>query len=248
MTTDPELRVLIVHGEPVIAAGLYATLLRQEEFAVSPPLPASFDTVPSDYALADVVLADCETGIRLARSIQSLEKKSRPSVVIVTQDEREVSIRSAIEGGVRGYLFLRASPNFIVQAIRNAARGGTVMDPIAASKMVDSMNGDSITRRELEVLHLVTLGSPNKIIAFHLGIAIGTVKCHLKRLFSKLDARSRAELAAIARRRGLLATHVPGTRDNESDDVEVPVRNVGSRALHLRHQAAALASPAGAPR
>ena len=240
MATAPKLKVLITHREPVIAAGLRATLLRQKEFEVSPPLSAGVDLAQSGHEFADVILTDCETGIRLARAMQSIKTTSRPCIVIVTQDEREVSIRSAIDGGVRGYLFLHATPNFIVQAVRNAARGGTVMDPLAATKMVDSLSRGSITHRELQVLRLVMQGSPNKTIAARLGIAIGTVKCHLKRLFAKLDAKSRAELAAIARTRGLIATVVPGECDNATGGTEVRERLVDVRSAHPSRRGAML--------
>ena len=247
MNLVPKLKILIAHSELLVAAGLHATLMRHEDLDVTMALaPLDADSAPYDHA--DVILADCETGIHIARSMQSSGQQTGPRVVIVTQDEREISIRRAIEGGVRGYLFLGTTPALIVQAVRNAARGGTVMDPIAASKMIDSLNGDTITRRELEVLSLVMLGSPNKIIASRLGIAVGTVKCHVKRLLAKLDARSRAEAAAIARQRGLVGTHIPGGRAMTADDSGLRVRKFDLRSVGSRHAGTNLTPSAGVAR
>ena len=122
----------------------------------------------------------------------------------MTNDESEVGIRGAMEAGARGYILLSSTLECVVQAVRRVGRGGTAIDPRVVAKMLDSLNGNKLTEREIEVLRLIMLGQTNKAIAEQLGIAVGTAKCHVKQLMAKLNARSRTEAASIAQRRGLV--------------------------------------------
>jgi DNA-binding NarL/FixJ family response regulator len=202
MNADSKLKVLIAHGEPLVAAGLQYALKSHDEFEVAMS-PARSEKLTSDAVppnAIDVVLADCDTGVHLARSARATGYR----ILIVTQDESEASIRRAMEAGVRGYLLLGSTLEAVVQAVRCVVRGGTALDPVAATKMLDSLNGNPITKRELEVLSLLMLGLPDKVIAHRLGISVGTSKCHVKQLLTKLDADTRTEAVAIAQRRGLV--------------------------------------------
>jgi DNA-binding NarL/FixJ family response regulator len=185
-----KLNVLIAHGEPLIQLGLESVLSRCEDLHVQILSSASFD----------VTVTDLEIGMELVRSTQ----RGSIGVVIVTNDESEVAIRGAVEAGIRGYLFSGSRPESVLHAVRRVGQGGTLIDPRALAKMVDSLRGDSLTNREIDVLRLIVLGRPNKAVAEQLGIAEGTVKCHVKQLMAKLNARTRTEVANIAQRRGLV--------------------------------------------
>jgi len=234
MNAVPTLKVLVAHNEPLIAAGLHATLLHRDEFDVSATEPASLAQTPVAHDDVDVVLADCRTGIHLARCARSGRQATRPHIVIVTRDESEASIRCAMEAGARGYLFLGATPNAVIEAIRCAAHGGIALDPFVATKMLDSLNGEPITSRELQVLGLVMRGSPDKAIASRLGISVGTVKSHVKRLLAKLQAHSRTEAAAIAQRRGLVTTQVPDDNTIDAGQTDARTRDIDRYALRSR--------------
>jgi ATP/maltotriose-dependent transcriptional regulator MalT len=67
---------------------------------------------------------------------------------------------------------------------------------------------DPLTTAEADVLGLVDSGLSNREIAATLSISVGTVKCHLHRVYEKLQVRNRIEAAAKARRRGHLSTFV----------------------------------------
>jgi LuxR family maltose regulon positive regulatory protein len=78
---------------------------------------------------------------------------------------------------------------------------------IAAAKEKASPAGDlieSLSQRELEVLHLMALGRTNKEIAQQLIVAPGTVKAHTSSIYRKLDVANRTEAAARARQLGIL--------------------------------------------
>ena len=204
MATGTETAVLVAHREPLIRAGLESALGKCSDLDVH--------CASEEQALQandqKAIVADCEAGIRLALA----GREAGPPVLIVTTDDSEVSIRRAIAAGVRGYLLPGSTLESVVQAVRSVARGGTAIDPVVAAKMLQSLNGETLTCRELEVLRLLMEGLGNKVIAQELGIALGTAKSHVKNLLAKLNATSRTEVVAIAQRRGLLPPEIPRRR------------------------------------
>jgi len=191
--------IALAHGDPLVCAGLDITLRACTDFEVHNLMNRPADELPRLQAM-DVVIADCDSGIELAQTsdIPGLR------VLIVTADVSEDSIARAINAGVRGYLLLGSTLESVVQAVRNLARGGSAIDPVAATRMLDSLRTEKLSARELEVLHLVMAGMRDKQISAILGIALGTTKSHVKHVLNKLNARSRTEAAVIVQRRGLL--------------------------------------------
>src|SRR4029078_12813091 len=99
----------------------------------------------------------------------------------------------------------RATPvENVVRAVRLIHCGNTAIDPAAIEKIAVSLASPPLTGREMEVLRLMMLGLPNKAIAITLQRTVGTAKSHVKAILAKLDAGSRVEAVAVARRRGLL--------------------------------------------
>lgn len=125
-------------------------------------------------------------------------------VVILTVFEDEKKISTAISAGACGYLVKTARPEEIVEAIHEAARGGSPMSPMIAASVVKllanltkPMSPVSLSPREREMLSLIVDGLTAKEIADRLGVSIHTIDTHTRHLFKKLDVRSRA--AAVAR-------------------------------------------------
>ncbi|MES2709637.1 MAG: response regulator transcription factor [Verrucomicrobiota bacterium] len=125
-------------------------------------------------------------------------------VVILTVFEDEAKISAAISLGACGYLLKTARPEQIVEAIHEAAHGGSPMSPAIASRVVKLLA--SLTRpsppvalspREREMLTLIVEGLTAKEIAHRLEVSIHTIDTHTRHLFKKLGVRSRA--AAVAR-------------------------------------------------
>jgi DNA-binding NarL/FixJ family response regulator len=76
--------------------------------------------------------------------------------------------------------------------------------PQSAARLAESLTVEELTSREEEVLRLVVNGLCNKDVSRRLGIALGTVKSHLKSTFDKLNVQSRTQAVAAAERRGML--------------------------------------------
>jgi DNA-binding NarL/FixJ family response regulator len=191
--------VLVAHDEPIVQAGLEHALSLHSELEVRATRETELVS-EMDLGSIDIVLADVESGVRLAASGQTRGLR----VLIVTNDASELSIRRALDAGVMGYLLVSSTLRSVIQAVECVTRGGTAIDPLVATKMLESLNGEPLTQRQLEVLRLLTLGLPDKAIANRLGIRLGTIKSHVKSVLGKLNATSRTEATRVAMRRGLL--------------------------------------------
>lgn len=202
----PELAVLVAHSDSVIATGLVELLRKNGHFRVfnageGQVISPSVSTLVQSV---DVVIADYDEGIKLMVDA----KQSNARVVILTHRDSQMKICHALSQGVRGYLLLGCGFQDVVAGIRSVYEGGVAITPRVASRLAESLKQQSLTAREQSVLRHMTLGWSNKRIARALGMALGTVKTHVKSILAKLDADTRGEAVAIARHRGLLADEV----------------------------------------
>lgn len=191
MTIDP-IQVLVSHEDALLQAGLAALLTRFTDLAL----------VADDGTPTDVVVTDYDAGLRRVR--QSAGRAGGPRVVVLTRRDSELDIRHALSNGVDGYMIVGCSVDSVADAVRAVHQGLRHLDPVAAHRIAESMFHEALTGRETQVLQLVATGCANKVIAARLQIGIGTVKTHMRSVLDKLDAASRTEAAAVARRRGLL--------------------------------------------
>jgi two-component system NarL family response regulator len=197
---DP-IKILVLHQDPVANAGLCATFRQHCDFIVA----ARDSCTMLEQLCADVIVADFAGGIRAAELIgDGGVTRRRPHILIVADKDREWQIRTAMDAGVRGYIVLGSALEPLVDGARALHRGARYLSPQVAARLAESLALEPLTTREEEVLRLVTRGLCNKAIGRQLGIAVGTVKSHLKSTFDKLDVQSRTQAVAIVERRGLL--------------------------------------------
>jgi DNA-binding NarL/FixJ family response regulator len=221
MTHSSKIRVLIAYEDPLISAGLAVTLQTQIDFeaVVSRPASQASTGTASDLPPADVVVADYDSGLRLLMSAGA----HRHRIMILTPSDGEARIFNALERGARGYLLLGCSVQDLLEALRSVRAGGTALAPLVASRVAERMTYPALTPREAETLRQVMLGRSNKHIAIQLCTAVGTVKTHVKSILEKLNAASRTEAVAIARRRGILQ------EESERLPPAASARQIGSR-------------------
>jgi NarL family two-component system response regulator YdfI len=134
-------------------------------------------------------------------------------VILTTYNEDDLMIQG-LQSGARGYLLKDSSRESLLDSIRAAAKGETllkpeilarVLAPQPQSKPVSVPQTDStLTERELEVLQLAAKGERNKEMAYILGITERTVKAHLQSIYQKFGVDSRAAAVAVAAGMGLL--------------------------------------------
>jgi DNA-binding NarL/FixJ family response regulator len=139
-------------------------------------------------------------------------------VVVLTTFADDVSILAALEAGASGFLTKDAGREQIALAVRSAAAGQAVLDPIAQASLLRAASPppaassvssepaslpDDLTPREADVLRAIAAGQSNAEIAAALFISEVTVKSHINHLFAKIRARSRAEAVRYAYDHGL---------------------------------------------
>jgi len=158
----------------------------------------------------DVVLADIRMpvmdGLELTRRLAGPEAADPLKVVVVTTFDLDEYVYTALRDGACGYLLKRSGPNLVIEAIRAAVSGETLISPQITVKLLRKMippqaptkMGASLSERELEVVRLVARGRTNTEIAGELFISAGTVKNHLANVQRRLGVRNRVEIAAWA--------------------------------------------------
>ena len=128
-------------------------------------------------------------------------------VLVVTTYDTDADILRAVEAGATGYLLKDTPVAMLVDAIRAAARGETVLAPPVAARLVTRMRApvtEQLTPREVQVLTLVGQGLSNVEIGRELFISEATVKTHLVRVFGKLGVDDRTAAVTKAMAQGLL--------------------------------------------
>ena len=198
--------VFICHDSPLVCAGLAATLREQRDLRVtvgaSPP-----DAAAAPATRCDVLVADYAAGLQFLDAMSAARRAAdgpMPRLVIVTSKLGEWDIRHAMGRGVHGYLLLGCPAERLVGAVRSLARGGGCFDDAVSARMADSLIHAALTRREHDVLQLMSHGAGNKDIARSLDIQLGTDKAHVKAILEKLHVRTRTQAVVVAEHRGLL--------------------------------------------
>lgn len=163
---------------------------------------ASLPTQAPDVALVDINLPDL-SGIECVRKLKP--KLPRTQFVMVTVYGDSEHIFDALAAGASGYLLKRLTRENLLAALEEVHRGGSPMSSSIARKVVQffraprpsSNDLETLSTRELEVLHLLAEGYVNKEIADRLAISAPTVATYIRRIYEKLQVHSRA--AAIGK-------------------------------------------------
>jgi len=162
--------------------------------------------IPPDIILLDIHLPDTN-GVALAHKLGALAPKAKIIILTVSDDSRD--LYAAVQAGVRGYILKESSANEVVEAIKRVHRGEAVLPPALTARLLDELSRPGytpteLTEREREILRYIARGLSNKEIAAVVGLSENTVKTHVRKILTKLNARSRAEAAAYAVQAGLL--------------------------------------------
>ena len=181
----------VAHGNPLIRAGLATFLAACIDITVA--------ATPEERH--DVVVTDYQDGLR---RLQQAPQGWRERILIVTEQDREWRVRTAVDSGVHGYVLQHCSQSELETAVRSVGRGLRYLTPTLDGCLAAGQARLNLTGRESDVLQLLARGLCNKMIARELGIGLGTVKTHVKGLFDKLGATARTQAVVLAAERGLI--------------------------------------------
>jgi DNA-binding NarL/FixJ family response regulator len=211
---DP-IRILLADDHPVVRDGLTAILSTQPDFEIAGQAANGAEAVHQAARLnPDVILLDLEMpdldGVEALRQIRAARPDAR--VIVFTAFDTDERIVAAVQAGAQGYLLKGAPRDELFKAIRVVSAGGSLLQPVVASKLLNHVRArtddepklESLTDRETEVLRLLAQGKSNKEIAGRLVISERTVKFHVSSIMGKLGASNRTEAVTIAAARGLV--------------------------------------------
>jgi NarL family two-component system response regulator YdfI len=207
------IRVRVSASSPVVRAGLESILREDLRFAVVNGAAAGSRMGRTGDAGPDVLLIEIAYADRLSAHYGLIREDAVPTVLLVDHLGR-VELRRALHSGVRAVLPRDATSPEIMAAIEGAAAGLTVlssedMDTLLPASteahIADTIPGEALSMRELEVLAMLAEGLGNKDIANRLKISEHTVKFHVSSILGKFGAATRGEAVARGVREGLIA-------------------------------------------
>lgn len=211
---DKKIKVLLADDHPVVRIGIRKLLCRENDIDIVGEAATGEEAVALAIDLSpDVILLDMEfpdtTGVEVAKRIHG--EKSGIHILALSAHDDDEYLEALTEAGLSGYIVKEEAPEILVEAVRSVARGerGWISRKILASIEDRSQErreflSCGLTRREMQVLRLVTSGKTNQVAAHELGISEKTVERHLQSVFAKLGVVSRVEAAVRLVRAGLM--------------------------------------------
>jgi DNA-binding NarL/FixJ family response regulator len=208
--------VLIVDDDELVRVGLRAIVDAEPDLQVVGEAADGAEVVPlAARSRPDVVLMDVRMpaidGIQATRRLLAASSDP-PRVLVVTTFENDDYVYDALRAGASGFLLKRARPAEVVEAIRVAARGESLLFPAALRRLVagrvggggDRLRDAGLTDREADVLRRMAAGLSNAEIAAELVVSVETVKTHVGNVLAKLGARDRTQAVIAAYESGFV--------------------------------------------
>jgi DNA-binding NarL/FixJ family response regulator len=202
-------RVLLVEPSRIVREGVRAELARNgaeivAEAATGADAIAAAGEHRPDLVVLDFQLPDI-AGVEICE--QLAEQLPGTPIVVLSDRADKASVLSAVESGARAYLLKDADDLDLGGAIEHVLAGERVIDPRAASAVIDSRRGadnPKLSRQELKVLRLVAEGLTNPEIGTRLYLSRHTVKEYLSHAMRKLEVTNRIEAVRKATELGLI--------------------------------------------
>lgn len=210
--TDP-VRILIIDDHPLFRAGVAHSLAADPDFSIVGQAESGDEGLALAKSLRpDVVMLDVSMpgidGIETAAGIAAALPATR--IIMLTVAENEDSLMAALKAGAHGYVLKGVSSIELRAITRRVANGEAYVTPLLAGKMLTELSRPGtadvmaeLTKREVEVLELLSQGLANKEIGERLHLAEKTIKHHISGILQKLHVRSRTEAAIVALKRGV---------------------------------------------
>ncbi|EFQ83453.1 response regulator receiver domain protein [Aeromicrobium marinum DSM 15272] len=214
--TDP-VRVLLVDDQELVRTGFSMILATESDIEVVGEARDGAEAVQRVAELApDVVLMDVQMpgtdGISATEQI--VAAGGAPKVLILTTFDDDAHLFAALQAGASGFLLKNCPPDDLVQAIRLAAEGHSLLAPEVTQRVIARSTSraapeadgrlDELTERERDVLVLLARGHSNAEIAGELYVSAATVKSHVSHILAKLEVRDRVQAVILAFENGLM--------------------------------------------
>ncbi|EFE65383.1 response regulator transcription factor [Streptomyces viridosporus] len=209
---DDPIRVFLLDDHEVVRRGVHDLLNDEPDISVvgeAATVEQALARVPAlrpQVAVLDVRLPDGD-GVSVCRELRS--GMPELACLMLTSFDDEEALLDSIMAGASGYVLKQIRGSDLVAAVRTVARGQSLLDPSATTKLMARLRGGQqkeeepdalpgLTDREREILALIGEGLTNRQIGQRLYLAEKTVKNHISRLLAKLGVERRIQAAVIA--------------------------------------------------
>ncbi|MGE6376087.1 response regulator [Peribacillus muralis] len=208
------IKVLFVDDHEMVRIGVSAYLTAQADIEVIGEADNGLKAVElalelrPDIILMDLVMPVMD-GIEATKRI--IEKWPEARIIIVTSFLDDEKVYPALEAGATSYMLKTSKASEIARAVRSTFQGQSVLEPEVTGKMMEKLRRpqktelhEQLTKREMEILLLMTQGKTNQEIADELYIALKTAKVHVSNILSKLDVQDRTQAVIYAFKHSLV--------------------------------------------
>lgn len=207
---NPPIRILIADDHPVVRAGIAAMLEIDPEANLQVVGQARngcemvelFAQFQPDIGLIDLRMPEM-SGIEAIAQIRSRFREA--CLIILTTYDGDEDIYRALQAGAKAYLLKDAPREELLRCIQTVYAGRSFIPPPIGERLAERMSSPVLSKREREILELISVGMSNLEIGTTLQIAEGTVKSHVNNILSKLNVRDRTQAVTIALKRGLIS-------------------------------------------
>jgi DNA-binding NarL/FixJ family response regulator len=214
------IKVLIADDQEMVRAGFRMILDGQDDMTVVAEVGdgtsalAEARRLQPDVCLLDIRMPGLD-GLQVTRELTAQSTPAPPRVVIVTTFDHDEYVHTALHYGAVGFLLKNSGPALLVEAVRAAYHGESLIAPAVTVRLLRHLAGrhtavlklsEPLTEREEQLVLLLARGATNQELADGLHVALSTVKTHLMNIQNKLGARNRVEIAAWAWESGLLSS------------------------------------------
>ena len=204
------MRLVLIEDHQALREGLELLLRRHGVDVVGTAGTAAegrelIERLEPDVSLVDIRLGD-DSGIELTRKV--LDADSSRRVVLYTGSSDVELLISGLDSGARGYALKEGTPTELTGALATVAAGGTYVDPRLRPALLSGRTTQrmpSLSKREREIMDLLSQGLTGEDVAERLVLSSETVKTHIRNAMSKLEAHTRVHAVAIALREGYIS-------------------------------------------
>jgi DNA-binding NarL/FixJ family response regulator len=204
------LRLVLIEDHQALREGLELLLDRQGCQVVGTAGDATrgrtlIERLDPDVSLVDIRLGD-DSGIRLTAELIDADPERR--VVLYTGSSDIELLISGLDSGARGYALKEGTPSELTTALKTVAEGGTYVDPRLHPALLSrraTQTQKSLSKREREIMELLSQGLTGEQVAERLFLSPETIKTHIRNAMGKLEANTRVHAIAIALREGFIS-------------------------------------------
>jgi DNA-binding NarL/FixJ family response regulator len=206
-TDNPRIRVLCVDDHRIVREGLSLIIGRQPDMDVVGLAASGEEAVELFLRLTpDVTLMDLQLGamggVEAIRVIRHHQPGAR--IVVLTMYQGDEDIYRALEAGAATYLLKDTLSDDLVRVVRQVHAGDHPIMPHVEARLAERAAGPTLTRREVQVIELISQGMRNREIAASLGISEETAHVHVRNILAKLRVKDRSGAINVALRRGII--------------------------------------------